>query len=177
MRCDRRAPRLPRLSPSLSPTSPPPAILLRRPAPPKGVTRCRRRSLGTQTQKGRPIDCSVPPRTAEPVLRLTATTKAIQGRRQPCRSHLALRSPRPTKRVRAQRRLRRNSTGPELTKIEKVEPSHGSHLDRGAGGDNAMGRRHAAPCVHGLTPHRRRVVLLRDPPMSPMPYPMAPFRP
>ena len=65
---------------------------------------------------------------------------------------------------------------PRRTRIGKAVPTHGSHLDHGAGGGIATASRHEALCAHESKPRRRHVALLRDLLMIPMPYPRAPFR-
>src|ERR1700733_11333300 len=98
-----------------------------------------------------------------------ATTRATRDRHRFCRSHPLRRSPRPMRPARVRQVLRHTSTVPEATRIGKVVPTRGNHLDHAAGGDIATARRHEALYSHGSTPHRRRVALLRDLLMIPRP--------
>jgi hypothetical protein len=107
---------------------------------------------------------------------LLATTRATRDQHRFCRSRPLRRSPRSMRRARVRQPLRHTSTVPEATRIGRVVPTRGNHLDRAAGGDIATARRHEALYSHGSTPHRRRVALLRDLLMIPRPYPTAPFR-
>jgi hypothetical protein len=95
-----------------------------------------------------------------------AMTRVTRDRHRPCRSHLLLRTQRPTMRVRGPRRLPQSSTEPERTKTGKVVPSHGNHLVHEGGGDIATGCRREGLCAHGSEPRKRRVAPLRDPLMS-----------
>ena len=83
---------------------------------------------------------------------LVARTKATRDRHRLCRIHLLPRSPESTRRARDPRLLRHTSTEPEQTRIGKVEPTHGNHLDHGVGGDIATACRHEAPCAHESRP-------------------------